>query len=70
MAEIGKRALEADVRFLMKYWQVSREFATFLANTRQERLKGIRDNEKLSRELAKLLRKNLECSTNGDQSGR
>ncbi len=59
MAEIGKRALEADVRFFMKHWQVSREFATYLANTRQERLKEIRYNEKLARESAKRLRKNI-----------
>jgi hypothetical protein len=56
MAEIGKRALEADVRFFMKHWQVNREFATYLANTRQTRLKEIRDNEKLARESAKRFR--------------
>jgi hypothetical protein len=70
MAEIGKRALEADVRFFMKHWQVSQEFATRLASTRQERLKEIRDNEKLARESAKRLRKNLECGTNGGEGGR
>jgi hypothetical protein len=65
MAEIGKRALEADVRFFMEHWQVSREFATHLASTRQERLKEIRYNEKLARESAKRLRKNI-----GGEGGR